>query len=225
MPRKPRFPDITWYCDECNTCLNDQRGFDDHKYTWKCRECGFKNSISKDNINPDDPIALKTFLHFLGLQSFVGFWTAVMLGISLYVFHADKGNYFIPFLIFIGIFAVAFITTIVLQFTLRHKKKTMKWIILEILYDLKEDILMPFMALKEVLSNLLAFVTHLLPIPKKYAWHSNLKIIVMNTVYVALTVAEIIAFNHINHFTVSDGWILIQSGYAKVVEFVTGLFQ
>ena len=51
-----RFPDIDWFCDRCDTCLNNQLGFDDHKYTWKCTECGFKNSISKDNIyeSPED---------------------------------------------------------------------------------------------------------------------------------------------------------------------------
>lgn len=30
--------------------LNDQDGFDDHKYTWVCTECGHKNSISATNI-------------------------------------------------------------------------------------------------------------------------------------------------------------------------------
>jgi hypothetical protein len=30
--------------------LNSQIGFDDHKYTWKCTECGHKNSVSRDNI-------------------------------------------------------------------------------------------------------------------------------------------------------------------------------
>ena len=45
-----RFPNIDWWCDNCNSNLNAQNNFDDHKYTWKCTECGFKNSISKDNI-------------------------------------------------------------------------------------------------------------------------------------------------------------------------------
>lgn len=45
-----RFPDIDWYCDRCSGYLNDQAGFDDSKYTWKCDECGHKNSISRDNI-------------------------------------------------------------------------------------------------------------------------------------------------------------------------------
>lgn len=45
-----RFPGIDWWCDLCGAYLNDQIGFDDHKYTWKCTECGYKNSISRDNI-------------------------------------------------------------------------------------------------------------------------------------------------------------------------------
>lgn len=45
-----RFPNVTWWCDACGANLNCQEGFDDHKYTWKCTECGYKNSISRDNI-------------------------------------------------------------------------------------------------------------------------------------------------------------------------------
>lgn len=45
-----RFAGIDWWCDRCRSFLNDQSGFDDHKYTWKCTECGYKNSISRDNI-------------------------------------------------------------------------------------------------------------------------------------------------------------------------------
>ena len=45
-----RFSGIDWFCDCCDTYLNSQPGFDDHKYTWKCTNCGHKNSISRDNI-------------------------------------------------------------------------------------------------------------------------------------------------------------------------------
>jgi ribosomal protein L37AE/L43A len=45
-----RFPDVEWYCDRCGAYLNSQDGFDDHHYIWKCKECGFKNSISSSNI-------------------------------------------------------------------------------------------------------------------------------------------------------------------------------
>lgn len=50
MKMSDRFPNIDWYCDRCNAYLNEQPGFDDHKYTWKCTECGHKNSISSDDI-------------------------------------------------------------------------------------------------------------------------------------------------------------------------------
>lgn len=45
-----RFPNIDWWCDRCGAYLNYQEGFDDHKYIWKCTECGHKNSISSDNV-------------------------------------------------------------------------------------------------------------------------------------------------------------------------------
>ncbi|ODA73264.1 hypothetical protein APS67_002527 [Streptomyces sp. AVP053U2] len=45
-----RFPEVDWFCDRCHEHLNNQSGFDDNKYTWKCTDCGHKNSISKDNI-------------------------------------------------------------------------------------------------------------------------------------------------------------------------------
>ncbi len=41
---------VDWYCDRCNAYPNRQSGFDDNKYTWKCEECGHKNSISRDNV-------------------------------------------------------------------------------------------------------------------------------------------------------------------------------
>ena len=140
MAREPRFPGITWYCDKCGACLSSQKWFDDHKYTWKCRECGSKKSISWDNINSGDSIATKILLYFLGFLSFVGFWTSVMLAVSLYVFHADRNVYYLPFLIFLGIYLVAFTLMIILQFTIRHKKRSVGRIILEILYDLEEDL-------------------------------------------------------------------------------------
>ena len=45
-----RFDNVDWYCDRCGAYLNSQPGFDDHKYLWKCRKCGYKSSISKANI-------------------------------------------------------------------------------------------------------------------------------------------------------------------------------
>lgn len=45
-----RFPDVDWYCDRCNHHLSSQPGFNDHNYTCVCGSCGYKNSISRDNI-------------------------------------------------------------------------------------------------------------------------------------------------------------------------------
>lgn len=45
-----RFINTDWYCDRCGEYLNSQSNFDDHKYIWKCTDCGHKNSISSDNI-------------------------------------------------------------------------------------------------------------------------------------------------------------------------------
>ena len=47
---EPRFPDYYWHCASCKEILNNQYGFDDNKFTWKCAICGYKNSISKDNL-------------------------------------------------------------------------------------------------------------------------------------------------------------------------------
>ena len=54
---KERFPDVDWWCDRCGAYLNTQNGFDDHRYIWRCTECGHKNSISADNIYECGPSA------------------------------------------------------------------------------------------------------------------------------------------------------------------------
>lgn len=68
MERPPRFPDVDWYCDHCGAHLNYQSGFDDHKYIWKCTNCGCKNSISRDNIRADNHEAINRILDFLDLM-------------------------------------------------------------------------------------------------------------------------------------------------------------
>jgi DNA-directed RNA polymerase subunit RPC12/RpoP len=42
--------DITWYCDGCNTVLNEQEGFNTDSGTWTCTECGFVNDVTSDNV-------------------------------------------------------------------------------------------------------------------------------------------------------------------------------
>ena len=45
-----RFPDVDWYCDECDARLNDQSGFDDDRSTWHRAECDHKSRIAADEI-------------------------------------------------------------------------------------------------------------------------------------------------------------------------------
>ena len=62
-----RFPDVDWFCDNCDSYLNNQRGFDDRKYIWKCRKCGYKNSISATNIRSEDPFCMDMAGFLLGV--------------------------------------------------------------------------------------------------------------------------------------------------------------
>ena len=45
-----KFEDVTWRCDGCNACLNDQDGFSDDCGSWTCTECGYVNSIEEEDI-------------------------------------------------------------------------------------------------------------------------------------------------------------------------------
>lgn len=49
----PAFPNVDWYCDQCDEYLNDQPGFYDDGGSWTCTECGQSNSISSDAIIPE----------------------------------------------------------------------------------------------------------------------------------------------------------------------------
>ena len=42
--------DITWYCDGCNSILNEQDGFNTDNETWTCTECGFINDVTPNNV-------------------------------------------------------------------------------------------------------------------------------------------------------------------------------
>ena len=202
--RSPRFPGITWYCDNCGAVLNNQPWFNDHKYTWKCKECGYKNSISWDNINAEDSIATKFLLRIVGFISFVGFWTSIMLGISIFGLGADKGKYLDLFLGALGLYLFAAIIAIIIEFTLRHTTFKGKYLLRVIFRNIKEEILVPFMCVKELLSIFLNFITHKLPFMKKYEWHSNKGILAFSIIYLLIFIVEIVAFNNINGFTFSD---------------------
>ena len=58
-----RFPEVDWYCDECDEYLNDQAGFDDGNSTWTCVHCGQQNNISSEAILSD--VAVDKALDFL----------------------------------------------------------------------------------------------------------------------------------------------------------------
>ena len=41
---------VLWFCDECNTYLNVQKGFDKMARKHICRECGYENDTTFENI-------------------------------------------------------------------------------------------------------------------------------------------------------------------------------
>ncbi|MEI2989133.1 MAG: hypothetical protein ACLUV3_08000 [Oscillospiraceae bacterium] len=41
---------VFWFCDECNTYLNNQEGFDRNTSKHICRNCGYENDITSDNL-------------------------------------------------------------------------------------------------------------------------------------------------------------------------------
>ena len=47
---KERRRGVLWFCDECETYMNMQEGFNTKKGTWVCKECGYQNDVTKRNI-------------------------------------------------------------------------------------------------------------------------------------------------------------------------------
>ena len=41
---------VFWFCDECNTYLNNQEGFDRKSSKHICRKCGYENDTTFDNV-------------------------------------------------------------------------------------------------------------------------------------------------------------------------------
>lgn len=73
----PRFPEYDWYCASCKENLNYQAGFDDNKFTWKCTECGYKNSISKDNLRKPYASLKDTSIKNRFLRFIIGTWATI----------------------------------------------------------------------------------------------------------------------------------------------------
>ena len=123
-----------------------------------------------------------------------------MLGLSIFVFNADSEIYLMPFFVFLGMYLVAFVATLLVDIALRHVRFSVGTVVKIILRNIKEDLLTPIMFLKELFSNLLAFITSLIPIKRNYKWHSNKLIVAFAILYVLIAVVEIVAFCKINSF-------------------------
>lgn len=41
---------VFWFCDQCETYLNSQNGFDRNASKHSCTECGYENDTTLDNI-------------------------------------------------------------------------------------------------------------------------------------------------------------------------------
>lgn len=214
MAREPRFPGIDWYCDHCGALLNNQKHFDDHKYTWKCTKCGFKNSISLDNIRSGDSSAMKFLLYLIGFLSYVGLWTGVMLAVAIFAFSADRNQYFTLFLSSAGLYVLAFILSLFIEFALRHTTFSIRNLCFVIFRNLKEDLLAPFLAFKEILSFLFSTIRE--KISKKYVWKSNKVILSSAIIYAVIFVIEVIVLSSIIGFRLSDWSKLITTAGSSI---------
>lgn len=43
--KEEKYPDLTFFCDYCESCLSVQNGFTDWGATWECTDCGYVNTI------------------------------------------------------------------------------------------------------------------------------------------------------------------------------------
>ena len=220
MSREPRFPGIDWYCDKCGAFLNSQKNFDDHKYIWKCRECGYKNSISWANIRSGDSKSTEFLMRVLGFFSYIGFETTIMLAIAMFAFKADKSRCFLAFFVFLGLYIFVFILALIVEFCIRHTSFNGRNLRIVFFRNIKEDIIAPFMSVKELISNLLSSVSRLIPIKRKYKWYSNKTIVASAFVYVLITVLEIIVFSEIVGLGLNEWKGFIKEGITWVRELV-----
>lgn len=73
----PRFPEYEWYCASCKENLNNQAGFNDNKFTWVCKNCSYKNSISKDNLRKPYACLKDTSIKNRFLRFIIGTWGTI----------------------------------------------------------------------------------------------------------------------------------------------------
>jgi len=48
--QKIKSGEVFWFCDDCDSFLNIQHGFNTKDGTWICEECGYENDLSEANI-------------------------------------------------------------------------------------------------------------------------------------------------------------------------------
>ena len=41
---------VLWFCDKCDAYMNIQSGFSTYSGSWKCKNCGYDNDVTEDNI-------------------------------------------------------------------------------------------------------------------------------------------------------------------------------
>ena len=141
--KQPRFPGIDWYCDHCGDLLNNQKGFDDHKYIWQCRKCGYKNSISVANISPATSPFTKKLYQLFGFIDGTLMYTITMLLITC-AFRREligRVTHFIGYLLLSLVFMT--IISVLFEYRLYHRKKDIKTFFYLFFRDLKEDIIEP----------------------------------------------------------------------------------
>lgn len=206
MTREPRFPGIDWSCDHCGAFLNTQKNFDDHKYLWKCTACGYKNSISWDSIVYGDSMPTKIILHLLGFISFVGLWTAVMLGIGMFCFNADRNLYLLPFVCCIGACLFSYIVDVLVEHKLRNHKRLSGLTIF--FRNLFEDLIAPLFAFKEFISFIFTVIANIFRRAKKPI---NGAIVFFTVLYLLIICAEVFELSKITGLSVSDWISLIAS--------------
>lgn len=137
-----------------------------------------------------------------------------MLAVAMFVFHADRNQYFMLFLASVGLYALAFVFGLFFEFMIRHTTLSRKNLIYVISRNLKEDIIAPFMAIKEMVSILLSSIRK--RVSKKYAWKCNNVIFGSAIVYTAIIIIEFITLSSIIGFHLSDWSELAMSMISSV---------
>ena len=139
-----RFPGVEWYCDNCGARLDDQEGFTDHKYVWKCKNCNYKNSISRDNIiNLENNKVLRLIGLILGLIRSASIYVILDVVFSSLIFHIDLLK--LPK----WMFFVSIIYPVVCVFSLIFETRILKYsegstLPSTVIYYIFDDIVRPF---------------------------------------------------------------------------------